>query len=221
VLAAGGPRAERVWRWPSTLASGGAAAVGFAVLAYATHAGLTDGLDWRASWALHAHASVWVTALMVMISTLAEPAMAVAFSAWVGWVAFRRGDGRGAGVALGTVWLAGGLNFVLKHLFHRPRPELWAAQDAHPGFGFPSWHMMAAVAVGGTLAMVVGRLYPRARRALGAGVVALAVAVGVSRVYLGLHWTSDVLAGACVGWALLLVAASALEARPFQPLPTR
>jgi undecaprenyl-diphosphatase len=213
--------AERTARWPQTLVSGTAAALAFAALAWATQKGLTQRFDWEASWAVHASSGAWLTAGMVMITTLAEPAMAVAFSVWVGWMAFRRGDGRGCAVALGTVWVAGALNYVLKAFFHRARPDLWSAQGAQDGFGFPSWHALAAVAVGGTLALVLGRLYPGGRRLLGAGVALLALLIGVSRVYLGLHWTTDVLAGGCVGWLLLLVAASALEARPFRAPPTR
>lgn len=214
-------RAARSGRWPSTLVSASVAVAAFTALAYAAHARWLQALDWRASWAVHAYASVWLTALAVMFSTLAEPAMAVAFSVWVAWLAFRRNDTRGAVVAFGTVWIAGALNFLLKQLFRRPRPELWAAQDAHPGFGFPSWHAMAVVAVGGALVLVVGRLHPRMRWPLSGAVALLALGVGASRIYLGLHWTTDVLAGACAGWALLLMVASALDARPFPPTPTR
>lgn len=212
-------RAGRTARWPQTAVSGTAAALAFAALAWATQKGLTQRFDWETSWALHASSSAWLTALMVMITTLAEPAMAIAFSVWVGWMAFRRRDNRGCAVALGTVWAAGALNYLLKALFQRPRPDLWSAQGTHEGFGFPSWHAMAVVAVGGALALVLGRLHPGARRLVGAGVALLAFLVGVSRVYLGLHWTTDVLAGACAGWVLLLVAESALEARPFPPKP--
>lgn len=214
-------RAGRTGRWPQTFVSGTAAAAGFAALAWATQTGLTQRFDWEASWTLHATSSAWLTAVMVMLTTLAEPAMAIAFSVWVGWMAFRRKDGRGCAVALGTVWAAGALNFLLKALFHRPRPGLWSAQGTHEGFGFPSWHAMAVVAVGGALVLVLGRLHPRARRWVGAVVALLGLLICVSRVYLGLHWTTDVLAGACAGWFLLLVAESALEARPFPRRRTR
>lgn len=212
--------AER-WRWPSTLASGAAAAVAFAVLAYASGKGLTQPFDWRASWAVHAWSGVWITAWMVMLSTLAEPLMAIAFSSWVGWVAFRRGDVRGSITVMSTVLISGALELALKPLFHRLRPNLWGELDANPGYGFPSWHAMAAVAVGGTIALVVARLHPRARYAMGLLVTALAVGIGFARIYLGRLWTTDVLAGACVGWIVLLGAAKALELRPFPPKPTR
>lgn len=215
--------AERVWagRWPSTVASGAAAAVAFSVLAYATQKGLTQQFDWKASWAVHAHAAVGLTAVMVMLTTLADPVMAIAFSTFVGWLAFRRGDNRAAITVSALVWIAGGLNFVLRHLFHRQRPNLWEAAGGFPDYSFPSWHATAVVAVGGTIALVIGRLYPRARIGFGLLITVLAVAICISRIYLGMHWTTDVLAGACVGWILLLGAATALELRPFSPEPTR
>jgi undecaprenyl-diphosphatase len=196
------------------LASGGAAALAFAAIAYATRTGASLRFDEQVSWAVHSVGGTGTSVVMVMLTTLAEPVMAVALSLMVAWLAFGRGDMRASAVAAGTVWAAAGINFALKHLFHRARPTLWMSHDGSAGFGFPSWHAMAAVAVGGTLALVLGRLYPRARIAAGVGAAILGAGIVLSRVYLGLHWPTDVLAGACAGWVVLLAAASLLEARP-------
>jgi undecaprenyl-diphosphatase len=85
---------------------------------------------------------------------------------------------------------------VLKHAIQRPRPCEW---QPHPlfhveppdRFSFPSGHTMAACAAGSVLALFFPALAP----AWGL----LALAIGISRVVLGLHYVSDVLAGAILG----------------------
>ena len=107
------------------------------------------------------------------------------------------------------VAVAGGtaVTFALKVLYNRPRPSL-LPPEALPGDpSFPSGHAAAAAVVYLTLGLLLARAVPKRR--LKVYVVALAVAltlaVGVSRVYLGVHWPTDVLAGWALGgvWALL------------------
>lgn len=108
-----------------------------------------------------------------------------------------------------VVAVAGGqaLSSSIKVVFGRPRPDLvpWGT-DALTA-SFPSGHAMMAAATWLTLAAMLARAEPRRRlKALYLTLAALIVAaVGVSRVYLGVHWPSDVLAGWALGtaWALL------------------
>jgi len=113
-------------------------------------------------------------------------------------------------LAAGGTWLC---NLGLKLLFHRARPDAAVSYlIATPrSFSFPSGHAMCSVGVLAGLAVVLQNLgWPRARaRVVGAGCLLLAIGVGVSRVYLGVHFASDVLGGqlaaaACVsaltGW---------------------
>ena len=95
---------------------------------------------------------------------------------------------------------------ALKHLFLRERPELAyrAVEAANPSF--PSGHAMLSAVVFLTLGALAARFSDRRRvkaLALGAAVL-LSLLVGASRVYLGVHWASDVLAGWSVGaaWAM-------------------
>jgi len=102
---------------------------------------------------------------------------------------------------------------LLKSWIARPRPELVPHLVQVTNASFPSGHAMISSAVYLTLALMLAEGMPRdgwRGRAGRVAVVAffslLAVLIGMSRVYLGVHWPSDVLAGWCFGtaWALLV-----------------
>jgi len=100
----------------------------------------------------------------------------------------------------------------LKHLYGRPRPDLVPHGVYVYSASFPSGHSMLSAAVYLTLAMLIASLEPRraAKALVFATAVLIMTAVGVSRVYLAVHWPSDVLAGWCGGAACALLAWSAL-----------
>ena len=99
-----------------------------------------------------------------------------------------------------------GISHLAKAGFSRPRPELVPHDVAVSTASFPSGHSMMAAVVYLTLAVMLARVEKRRRiRVFYLSVAAiLAMLVGVSRVYLGVHWPSDVLAGWSLGaaWAL-------------------
>lgn len=99
------------------------------------------------------------------------------------------------------------LSTVLKLGFERPRPDLVPHAARVYTASFPSGHAMLSAVTYLTLGALLARVQPRRRLKaffLGLAVI-LTVLVGASRVYLGVHWPSDVLAGWCVGsaWASL------------------
>jgi undecaprenyl-diphosphatase len=95
---------------------------------------------------------------------------------------------------------------VLKEIFGRPRPDLISHEAEVFTHSFPSGHAMMSAVVYLTLASLAARLMQRRRLKLYALSVAVVftMLIGVSRVYLGVHWPSDVLAGWMIGasWAL-------------------
>ncbi|WP_119300302.1 phosphatase PAP2 family protein [Dongia deserti] len=111
--------------------------------------------------------------------------------------------------AIFTLAASGGgliLSWLLKELIDRPRPDLVPHGNIVYTASFPSGHSMMSAVVYLTLAALVTRLIERKRLkgyALGVAMI-LTLLVGVSRVYLGVHWPSDVLAGWAAGaaWAL-------------------
>jgi undecaprenyl-diphosphatase len=112
--------------------------------------------------------------------------------------------------ALFTVMaVAGGwvMNTLLKLGFSRPRPELVPHGAEVYTASFPSGHSMMAAVTYLTLAALLTRVEPRLRLKAYLLLVAVLITliVGVSRVYLGVHWPSDVLAGWTAGaaWAAL------------------
>lgn len=102
---------------------------------------------------------------------------------------------------------AAGFAIVFKAALGRPRPPLVHAVAAVDGYAFPSAHAAAAAAVFGAAAWLCGaRLRSwRARIAIWAVAAMLAALVGISRVYLGVHWTTDVIGGWVFGTLWLAV----------------
>lgn len=107
--------------------------------------------------------------------------------------------------------LAGGavLNQLLKELFSRPRPSFAEPLLSETSYSFPSGHAMLSLIAYGMLAYfaVLALRTWRARTAVVFGIALLVVLIGVSRMYLAVHYFSDVLAGFAVGgmWLSALI----------------
>jgi len=101
------------------------------------------------------------------------------------------------------------LDALLKQWLHRPRPDIVPHLARVTSASFPSGHAMIAATVYLTLALMIADAWPRTRRIAVVLAVTLVVLIGVSRVYLGVHWPSDVLAGWSLGivWAVAVLAA--------------
>jgi undecaprenyl-diphosphatase len=113
--------------------------------------------------------------------------------------------------------LGSALLYGLKVVFDRARPVEGTAYDAH-GASFPSGHAFTALVLYGLLAYLVWQITQHAWARALAVVFALAatIGVGLSRIYLGVHWTTDVLGGWLAGAAWLVFSVAIvrfLEAR--------
>lgn len=173
----------------------GCAAV-FSLLLAEVLEGEIMAVDRAAYWLIVEHLRAdWLTPVMEGFSALATPTVLIALLLMIAAFAPGRRPGRCCAVNLA---LAAGLNVLLKTLVQRPRPEGFRLVE-ETGFSFPSGHSMAAMAFFGLVIWLVWRYEPdRRRRNLLAGVFSLIILmIGVSRIYLGVHYASDVIGGFC------------------------
>jgi undecaprenyl-diphosphatase len=198
-------RARFAWRSALLFGAAAAATILFAAVAEDVVEGETDAVDQRMSLAVHRLASPGLDAVMRAISNLGSVLgiiVAVAItSAW----AIHRDRKRLALVLAANAAFALALNAVLKQLFERPRPGLFSAIIVPKTWSFPSGHSMASVAVYGAIAAVVIELRPTLRWFVIPAAIVLIAAIGFSRVYLGVHWPFDVIAGFAAGTIPLAV----------------
>jgi undecaprenyl-diphosphatase len=167
----------------------------------AVHELATPGLD-RLFLLSHDLGTVWFCVPLVL---------AVAFWHW------GREEKREA-----RVWILVGLSTYaiqegVKRLLARPRPELWARLVEAGPHAFPSGHALASATLFPLLAFDLSRGASAAVRAWAmSAAILLSLMVGFGRLYLGLHWPSDVLAGWAVGTAQAVIAVRRLRRAPLQ-----
>ncbi|MFI2363016.1 phosphatase PAP2 family protein [Promicromonospora sp. NPDC019610] len=142
---------------------------------------------------------VWQWAFLA--ARLLVPVAALCLVYW-----WRTGNAARTWWALTTILTAWGLSNLLKELVRRARPVLDHPVESAGGFSFPSGHAANTAAMTTTLVVLVwSSLRSRALRAAAvAGAVLLTVATGVDRVMLGVHYPSDVVAGALFGVGFVL-----------------
>lgn len=149
----------------------------------------------------------WLTAGMKGISALVHPEYIAIISFFIViYLHWRKHDDRLIAhiffLGAGHLWIP-----VLKETIARPRPspELAQVLVLEPGFSFPSGHALSIVLIGGIVALLVRRLAHQHRQAWLGLITIFIFLVGYSRIYLGVHWLSDVVAGFVVGllWVIL------------------
>lgn len=175
------------------------AAVLFGTLAEdVTHGDGVAVLDHPVARFVTAHRSGALTSAMEAVSTAGGPATLAVIMLGAGLLLALTGR-TWSPLLLLAVSVAGssGLTAVFKAVLGRSRPPLAHAVAAADGYAFPSGHAATAVAALGVLAyLCTVRLASRAARiAVWAAAAMLAALVGISRVYLGVHWVTDVAGG--------------------------
>jgi undecaprenyl-diphosphatase len=158
-----------------------------------------------------------LTGWMGVLSAVGEGTIAIPIALLVAWWLVRRGAPLAARCYAASALSGWALNILLKLLFRRPRPAVLPHLDAAGGYSWPSGHAMLAPLVFGLGAVLLARTLGRwpARLVTASGVL-LAGAIAFSRLYLAVHFPSDVIGAllAGCGWAALGVAVySPLEPR--------
>lgn len=159
-----------------------------------------QGLAWERAFLLRTHVTLPepLDTLMLVLPWLGTNItllpLVVAVSLWL-LVKRKRPD---LAAHLVTVQLGSlTLNAVLKDIFDRPRPELFELRGQHAWAAFPSGHAIASVSVLLTVAILLHR--ERGWRWPMRAAVALLLVSLYSRLYLGVHWPTDVVGGVLVG----------------------
>jgi undecaprenyl-diphosphatase len=170
-------------------------------------------LDRAVTASLHDYAvdhPVWVWFMTGWTNVFAPMSLRVAAVVLVIWLV-RRGARRPALWVATTMAVGGLLSPAIKLLVGRDRPDLLDPVARAAGFAFPSGHALNATLAAGVL-LLVALPFTRGRRgsrwALWAAAVCLAGVTGLSRIALGVHWTSDVVGGWLLGAAVVAATAA-------------
>ena len=107
---------------------------------------------------------------------------------------------------LGNLTFAGILIVTFKNIYQRPRPEILHLVE-EKGFSFPSGHSLAVTIMVGTLTVIFSQRIKNHvwRKVVQIGLGIFLVSVLVSRIYLGVHYPSDVIASLCMGLGVLFM----------------
>ncbi len=197
----------------SAVAASAAACATVAVLtAHAVAEGETRRRDAAILEAIHRHASPLLDHVFSAATFMGGPGVVVVALAILAYVFFRVARREAVVFAIGIV-VAEVLDLVLKEAFDRVRPDLWL-RTAVSGESFPSGHSLLSTVVYGLVAYTLARRRRGRATLIGAIAAFVVAAIAFSRLYLGVHWPSDVVAGVALGY--LCLTATILFARRSQ-----
>lgn len=167
-----------------------------------------DGLDASLSAAIRALRTPALVEMAKAVTHLADTWSVIVMTTVAAGVLFASGRRPEAAFVVATVAGGWALGSLIQLLVHRARPVNVNLIPLPDQYSFPSGHSLAAVLFFGALSFIVlGEVRrPWLRYTLVAFFAFLAIAIGMSRVYLGVHWVGDVVGAWLLGGAVLLVA---------------
>jgi undecaprenyl-diphosphatase len=160
------------------------------------------------------HAANWSTDTMRMISRIGGTPVAVLLAVVATVIEYVRRPSKA--IVLFMALVVGGqfaLSNGVKYLVERARPDI-SRLTGFAGTSFPSGHTTAAAATLAAIALISTRSRSRRAKIAGASIAAgLAVVVGATRIFLGVHWFTDVLAALFLGWGWFAICSIAFGGR--------
>jgi membrane-associated phospholipid phosphatase len=196
------------------LVLGGAVAIGALLVMVQHNAGLAH-LDLRATRWGHTNATSGSTQFLRNVSQLGGTPVMIAVALVAAVAEYARTRTR-AIFGFMTVVVVGQVvvTSVTKVLVNRSRPPKIYHLTGFSGASFPSGHAATAAATFAAVALLVGRGRSQpVKGLLAAAAAAIAVGVATTRVLLGVHWLTDVIAGLAIGWAWFAIASIAFGGR--------
>lgn len=175
------------------------ASIGFAMIADEVRDGATLSTDEAILRAIHAQSTLVLDSFFTLYTELGGVVIVAALTMLIVGYLYVKGLAYKALLLIFAVGGAGAANYILKFMFERARPDLWTHLVEETSFSFPSGHAMgsSAFAFG-----IVAILWNTKWRPLALVCATLyIVSIGFSRLYLGVHYPTDILAG----WLLSLV----------------
>jgi undecaprenyl-diphosphatase len=217
------PPDTRVWwrqRWGTVLAGFILAFLaGSASAEYTRSLGNWDhGLPWERAVMIWTHTPLpaWLDAIMMICPWFGTNISLIPAIALIVWWLWKREHSPNDAVRLAVVQLGSYLlNPSLKAMFDRARPDMFVRRGWYGWSSYPSGHAIASVSVLLTLAIVLHRVKGWVWPYFAAVLVMSASAY--SRVYLAVHWPTDVIAGALVGVVWLLATMYAFRGEGIKP----
>lgn len=192
-----------------TLAVGLIAIISFAFLADEVTEGDTLPYDRAILLAINSTSSTTQDAFWQTVTQLggvvAVLVIVVLTSLWL----FKEGRKSKSLLLLCGVGGAALLNALLKLLFERERPDLWEQIVTEASYSFPSGHAMASASLAVSIVLIAWNT--KWRVWVGIGAAMYVVLIGYSRLYLGVHYPTDILAGWTMSTAWVLLTASTIR----------
>jgi undecaprenyl-diphosphatase len=176
----------------------------FIALATAVAQGLTMPFDEASRAALHSFAVPRLTHWMQLVTVFGSQLILLSVTACSAAALLALGR-REAALRLAVVMGGAELAMrILKEAFHRPRPDPFFGALSPDSYSFPSGHALLSMSCYGALVILLRARLPRALLAPAYVATALLIlAIGISRVYLGVHYSSDVIGGFLIAAAWL------------------
>jgi undecaprenyl-diphosphatase len=148
---------------------------------------------------------------MISLTFFGEPSVLLLLSLSLGiWLLLRGRQSEATTIAIAAAG-AGSLNYLLKELFQRNRPLLWERIVDVEHYSFPSGHAMVSMVMYGLIGYLLATHFPRWRLFIITLTIILISGIGLSRLYLGVHWPTDVIAGYAAGCVWLIACIFSLE----------
>src|SRR6476469_419754 len=173
------------------------------------------GFDTAWIYWVHGYANPSLDAMMLTITQLADARVVVvivALTLGILWWRNHRSEAKIFAIACLGAFI---LNNGMKLFFAKPRPHIFPSLISETSFSFPSGHALGGFVMYGFLAYLLSAHFPKYSKFIYTLAVITIAAIGLSRIYIGVHWPTDIIAGYGVGyiWLMLCITMLKLQTR--------